>query len=248
MINGQNGGRAAQSGGRLRAVPPIPPSALAPEVGRYSDAEEKNTRASNQTVHIVDDDPAVVITLTALLGSEGIPAIGYESAPAFLKRSSSLSPGCLLVDVHMPGMSGLDLQEQLVASNIHLPIIMITGAADVATAVQAMKQGAVDFIVKPFAYDAIIRTVRQALTLDVQLHAKRVGALMVSSRLSMLTERERAILEMATGGNSTKEIARAFDISPRTVDAHRANILRKLNLKSVADLLRAVSPLSTRPS
>jgi two-component system response regulator FixJ len=231
-----------------RAGPPVLLSGSASAPGRHNDSLEKSTRAANQFVHIVDDDPAVVITLAALLGSEDIPAIGYESAPAFLKGYSPTSRGCLLVDVHMPGTSGLDLQEQLAASDISWPIIMITGRPDVATAVLAMKQGALDFIEKPFDYDSIIRTVRQALALDVQLNAKRVNALMVSSRLALLTERERAILDMAARGNSTKEIARAFGISPRTVDAHRANILRKLNVKSVADLFRAVLPLGARTS
>jgi FixJ family two-component response regulator len=248
MMHEQTGECALPMGALSRAVPPIALSGLASEPRHHNDPIPKSKLASNQVVHIVDDDPAIIITLTALLGSEGITAIGYESAPAFLRGFSRPSPGCLLVDVHMPGMSGLDLQEQLAASDIRLPIIMITGGADVATAVQAMKQGAVDFIEKPFVYDSIIRTVRQALALDVQLNAKRVDALMVSSRLATLTERERAILALAAGGNSTKEIARTLAISPRTIDAHRANILRKLNVKSVADLLRAVLPLGTRRS
>jgi FixJ family two-component response regulator len=202
-----------------------------------------SSRTARQIVYIVDDDPAVVVTLTALLGSTGILAAGFQSATAFLGKYSPLSPGCLLADVNMPGMTGLDLQERLIALEIRLPVVMITGAADIATAVRAMKQGAVDFIQKPFRPDEIIGTVRRALALDVQLNAQRVNALMISGRLTMLTDRERAILEMAADGYASKAIAQALGISPRTVDAHRANILRKLNVKSVADLLRAVLPL-----
>jgi len=200
-----------------------------------------------ETVHIVDDDRTVIVTLTALLRSEGIRVAGYQSAAEFLRSNSSLSRGCLLIDVHMDGMSGLELQEQLFASDISLPVIMITGGADVATAVQAMKRGAIDFIEKPFTHEMLMGTIRRALSLDRQVNAQRVGALMISNRLSILTERERAVVEAAALGHSTKEIARILGISPRTVDAHRANILRKLEVKSISDLLRVISPLRLLP-
>jgi two-component system response regulator FixJ len=207
-----------------------------------------SSRPARQTVYIVDDDPAVIVTLTALFGAAGIFALGYHSATAFLSKYSPLSPGCLLADVNMPGMTGLDLQERLIALGICLPVIMITGAANIATAVQAMKRGAIDFIQKPFEPDVIVGTVRRALTLDVQLNAQRVSALMISGRLSMLTHRERTILEIVADGHATKTVAQALGISPRTVDAHRANILKKLNVKSVADLIRTVLPLRLPPA
>jgi FixJ family two-component response regulator len=197
----------------------------------------------DQIVHVTDDDPAVVATATTLLRGEGMEARGYGSARDFLAAYAPLSPGCLLLDVRMPEMSGLDLQQKLAAAEVSLPVIIMTGSADVATAVEAMKRGAVDFLQKPFTPEAILSVVRRALTLDTQLNAQRVQALMVSDRLNALTERERAIVEMAAGGQSSKEIARSLGISPRTVDAHRANILKKLQVASLSSLMRAVAPL-----
>lgn len=198
---------------------------------------------AEQIVHVVDDDPAVVVTVMALVQRAGMRAQGYGSGRDFLNGYAPLSPGCLLLDVGMPKMSGLDLQRKLAAMGIELPVIIMTGAADVATAVEAMKCGAVDFVQKPFLPEVIIGMVRWALTLDCELNARRVNALLISDRLRALTEREHIIVEMAAGGNSSKEIARALDISPRTVDAHRANILKKLDVRSLSDILRAVSPL-----
>jgi FixJ family two-component response regulator len=216
--------------------PPTQSIAASEEPAIVSNPIGKPADRPMQTVHIVDDDPAVIVTLMAMLDGSGISSVGYRSATRFLSEYKPNSSGCLLLDVHMPGMSGLDLQQRLADSDIWLPVIMITGISDVAVAVQAMKLGAIDLVQKPFVEDRIIASVRQALTLDIQLNAQRVSALFMSKRLSGLTERERNILEMAMRGFETKEIARVWDISPRTVDAHRANILKKLQVRRVTDL------------
>lgn len=200
----------------------------------------------NQTVHIVDDDPAAVVTLVAILNGRGISSVDHKSALGFLKNYALNSSGCLVLAVNTPGMSGLDLLRKLGASDICLPVIMTTGIPDVGVAVQAMKLGAIDVIDKPFEPDLILATVRAALTLDFQRNGQRVSTLLMPKRLEALTGRERNIFEMAIRGFTTKEIARACDISPRTVDAHRASILKKLKVRRLIDLF-ATNSLSREP-
>lgn len=196
-----------------------------------------------QIVYVVDDDPAVLVSVCAVLACEEIGTASYRSGREFLKSYSPLSPGCLLLDVHMPDMSGLELQEQLVASGVYLPVIMITGLADVSSAVTAMKHGAIDFIEKPFSREAIVSTVRRAFLIDTQLNGQRMTALKLSERVTSLTERECTVLDLAAQGYTSKEAARVLDISPRTIDAHRGNILKKLGVKSVSQFVRSITSL-----
>lgn len=192
-----------------------------------------------QTVHIVDDDEGVRLSLEFLLESEGLTTVTYASAGELL--SSALPPaGCILTDFHMPGMDGLELQRRLADQGVRLPVIVMTGFADVPAAVRAMKAGAVDFLEKPFAEDQLLHAVRRALLENRQA----LGAVLASERASQLiatlTPREGEVLDLLVAGHSNKEMARVLGTSPRTIDVHRARVLQKLGVESLPDLVRLV--------
>jgi len=190
------------------------------------------------TVFVVDDDAAVRQSFEWLVGSVGLRTETFESARAFLKAYDPARPGCLVLDVRMPGMSGLELQERLLAEGITLPIIMVSGYGDVPTAVRVMKQGAVDFVEKPFSDQAMLDRIQASIERDQRTReadAERAGAR--DSRAS-LTRRETEVMESVIAGRSNKEIARALAISPKTVEVHRANVMKKMRADSLADLVR----------
>jgi two-component system, LuxR family, response regulator FixJ len=189
-------------------------------------------------VHIVDDDEAVRQSLAFMLSTAGIPVRVYESATSFLAGLPMLQAGCLITDVRMPDMTGLELLQQLRGKGIKLPVIVITGHGDIPLAVEAMKCGALDFIEKPFAEESILRAVRAA-----QDRSKRVGPrseeeAQVASRLASLSERERQVLEGLVSGHANKIIAHELGISPRTVEVYRANLMTKMQAKSLSELIR----------
>jgi two-component system, LuxR family, response regulator FixJ len=189
-------------------------------------------------VHIVDDDEAVRQSLAFMLSTAGIPVRVYESATSFLAGLPMLQAGCLITDVRMPDMTGLELLQQLRGKGIKLPVIVITGHGDIPLAVEAMKCGALDFIEKPFAEESILRAVRAA-----QDRTKRVGPrseeeAQVASRLASLSERERQVLEGLVSGHANKIIAHELGISPRTVEVYRANLMTKMQAKSLSELIR----------
>jgi two-component system, LuxR family, response regulator FixJ len=192
-------------------------------------------------VIIVDDDLAVRDALSILLTMEGFKVTAYDSAEAFLRDSLRLRPGCLLLDVHMPGKSGLDLLDGLGGSSYKAPIIMISGGGDVPIAVQAMKHGACDFIEKPFDADMVIKRVREALANAAQRQAVSMqGRLPAFTGHDALTARELDVLEQIVGGASNKEAGRLLGISPRTIEVHRARIMEKLGVRNTAELVRLV--------
>lgn len=190
------------------------------------------------TVYVVDDDAAVRDALRMLLQSEGMRAETYASAEQFLGAYQPQTTGCLLVDVRMPGMSGLELQETLAARGVRLPVIVITGHGDVAMAVRAMKAGAVDFIEKPFDNAALLECLRNTLarTADARKHAAELAEMI--ARLALLTPREREVMEFLVAGKPNKVIAADLGISARTVEVHRAKIMEKLKARSLADVVR----------
>jgi len=195
-----------------------------------------------QTVFVVDDDAAVRDSIQELVGSVGLQTEGYASADAFLKDFRPQRPGCLVLDVRMAGMSGLVLQERLNELEALIPVIVLTGHGDVPMAVQAMGNGAVDFIQKPYREQALLDSINAALARDAA--ARRLTSTVDDSerRLATLTDREREVLGQILSGLTSKEIARKLAVSPRTVDAHRKNLLRKLGTGSVKELmLRMVS-------
>jgi two-component system, LuxR family, response regulator FixJ len=189
-------------------------------------------------VHIVDDDEAVRQSLAFMLSTAGIPVRVYESATSFLAGLPMLQAGCLITDVRMPDMTGLELLQQLRGKGIKLPVIVITGHGDIPLAVEAMKCGALDFIEKPFAEESILRAVRAAEDRTKRVGPRSEEEAQVASRLASLSERERQVLEGLVAGQANKVIAQELGISPRTVEVYRANLMTKMQAKSLSELIR----------
>ena len=198
--------------------------------------------AREQMVFIVDDDAAVRDSIQELVESVGLRAEGYASAFAFLDSFQPRHSGCLVLDVRMAAMSGLALQERLNELGFKIPVIMLTGHGDVPMAVQAMKAGAVDFIQKPYRDQALLDSINAALVLDADARHSSNAAESLEHQLATLTEREREVLNQTLTGSTSKEIARELSVSPRTVEAHRQNLLRKLGIGTVKELMLHLVP------
>lgn len=196
--------------------------------------------ASSETVFVLDDEAAIRDSLRFLLESVGLRVETFADAGEFLASWSPERPGCLVLDVRMRGMSGLELQDELVRRGVHLPTIVITGHGDVPMAVRAMKSGALDFLQKPFGDQALVDRVHQALEIDRDARRDLAERTRVSARLSILTPREREIAELLVDGKANKEIASDLGLSTRTVEGHRAHIMDKLAVDSFAELVRLV--------
>jgi two-component system, LuxR family, response regulator FixJ len=189
-------------------------------------------------VHIVDDDEAVRQSLAFLLSTAGVPVRVYGSATAFLDALPSLQSGCLITDVRMPDLTGIELLQRLKAKSIDLPVIVITGHGDIPLAVEAMKCGAIDFIEKPFAEETILKAVKAAQRTLEKRGVQSEEEAAVAARLKSLSERERQVLDGLVAGNANKTIARDLGISPRTVEVYRANLMTKMQARSLSDLIR----------
>jgi len=194
------------------------------------------------TAFVVDDDVAVRDSIAELVASVGLWAECYASAPEFLDAFDSERPGCLVLDVRMPEVSGLELQQRLNALGAGIQVIVLTGHGDVPMAVEAMKAGAVDFLQKPCREQSLLDSIHAALAMDSR--ARRSGATKdyVDQCVAALTGRERQVLDHLLGGWTSKEIAKALEIRPRTADAHRRNLLRKFDVDSTKDLLYLLGP------
>ncbi len=192
------------------------------------------------TVFVVDDDQAMRSSLKWLIESVGLKVEVYATAGEFMLNYYPGRSGCLLLDVRMPGMSGLELQEHLVRRQIHIPVIIITGHGDVPMAVRAMKAGAVDFIEKPFNDELLLESIRKALAADEKQRGLQSQRASIASRLAHLTPREHEVMEMVTEGRSNKEIALDLSVSAKTVEAHRARVMEKMEAASLAELVRMV--------
>jgi FixJ family two-component response regulator len=193
---------------------------------------------SSQTVFIVDDDPAIRIAMQALLESVNIQHEIFASADEFLQNEESHRFGCLVLDIRMPGLGGLELQDELISRGSPLPIIFITGHGDVPMAVDAMQKGAVDFIQKPFRDQELLDRIREALTTDRERREERDRHTEIESRLQRLTNREKEVLDLVVTGKPNKVIAYELDVSQRTVEIHRARVMEKMEARSLADLVR----------
>lgn len=193
---------------------------------------------TNFIVHVVDDDDAVRDALVEVLDSVGMKAVGYESANAFLEFVTPETAGCLVLDIRMPGMSGLELQKKLAEMDSTLPIIFITGHADVPMAVEAIKRGAVEFIQKPFREQELLDTIHTTMENARQQHDEIILKKQVQERLESLSKRERQALELISEGHPNKVVASEMGISQRTVENHRANLLEKLQARSTAALIK----------
>ena len=194
--------------------------------------------AQQSVVCIVDDDEAVRDSLQVLLETMDYAVKTYESGVAFLDECATLDAGCVLLDVRMPHMSGLEVQQRLITQRPDLPVVIVTGHADVTMAVQAMQAGAVDFIEKPFDEDALLASVQSALLLAEQAHRKDEIKTAILRKIERLTPREREVFDQLIIGHANKMVARALDCSPRTVEIHRARVMEKMAATSVAHLVR----------
>jgi two-component system response regulator FixJ len=189
-------------------------------------------------VHVIDDDEASRDSLAFLLQAAGIVARTYASATAFLDQVTGALAGCIITDVRMPGMSGIDLLRRLKELHVDAPVIVITGHGDIALAVEAMKIGAADFLEKPFEEDVLLASVRSALRqrgADEKRNAERTE---IESRLAALSNRERDVLSGLVAGRANKQIAYDLGISPRTVEIYRANLMNKMQAGSLSELVR----------
>jgi FixJ family two-component response regulator len=206
---------------------------------------------SRGEIFVVDDDPAVRDTLSMVLSAAGYQVICFADGAALLSVARSRTPACILLDVHIPGKSGLDILMELQGEEYPAPIFMISGQGDIAMAVSAIKNGALDFIEKPFRGSEIVARLSEAIA----AYSLRQSRGSVSNLSSLhfpgrepLTRREREVLEQFTGGASNKEAGRTLGISPRTIEDHRANIMKKLGAKNAADLVRIVMTAQQRAS
>ncbi|WP_457667485.1 response regulator transcription factor [Thiolapillus sp.] len=198
----------------------------------------ENQNQPQPTVFVVDDDEAMRSSLQWLIESVGLSVECYDSAEAFLDAYYPGRSGCLLLDVRMPGMGGLELQEYLRRHEISIPVIIITGHGDVPMSVRAMKEGAIDFIEKPFNDELLLDAIRNALSVDERQRWEQSQRAELASRLSLLTPREHEVMDMVTAGRSNKEIANALGVSAKTVEAHRAKVMDKMQAGSLAELVR----------
>jgi two-component system, LuxR family, response regulator FixJ len=201
-------------------------------------------------VYIVDDDDAVRQSLAVLLTAQPYAVSSFASPEEFLTAASSLPPGCLIADMRMPGMTGLDLLQRLNDQALVFPTIIITGHGDVPLAVRAMKEGAVDFIEKPYAVEVILGGIEIALARIAEPSPDLPAATAAATRLALLTSREREVLDGLVAGLPNKSIAYDLGISPRTVEVHRARVMQKLQAKSLSEVIRlalaAIGPRRAR--
>lgn len=193
---------------------------------------------SNAVVHVIDDDDAARESLAFLLRAAQMDVRTYETAPAFLANIKPLLPGCVITDVRMPGMTGIELLRRLRESGNDIPVIIITGHGDIPLAVEAMKYGAADFFEKPFDDDALLKAVRSAFN-QLEGAAQQIAErATLNERLATLSNRERQVLEGLVAGKPNKIIAFDYDISPRTVEIYRANVMTKMQAASLSELVR----------
>ena len=194
--------------------------------------------ATDAVVHLIDDDDGVRQSLAFLLTSAGIAVRVYESAVAFLDAVATLQPGCIVTDVRMPGIDGLELQQRLKKLAANLPVIVMTGHADVALAVEAMKVGAIDFIEKPFDDERLLSAIRTALDSYQKAGRREAEVAQIQAKLDSLSVREREVLAGLLAGHPNKTIAYDLKISPRTVEVYRANLMTKMGAASLSELVR----------
>ena len=188
-------------------------------------------------IHVVDDDPAVRDALAMLLEQHGLKAVTWPGAAELLQGLEPEVSGCIIADVRMPGMDGLELQEELRRRGVTLPIIILTGHGDIPMSVRDMRRGAVDFLTKPVGAATLLASVREALEHDEEARRRASQAQSASARLATLTTREREVMDLAVKGLPNKEIARRLGISHRTVEIHRARLMQKTGAQTIVELV-----------
>jgi two-component system response regulator FixJ len=192
---------------------------------------------AERTVHVVDDDPAIRRSLEQLLEAAGFKVVSYDTPLAFLDAAFDLVPGCVLLDIRMPGMDGLELQALLQEGNVPMPVVIMTGQGDIQSAIRAMKAGAVDFLEKPYSDESLISAIESALAGADRANVQREAAA-ASAQISALSPREREVLDALVAGRPNKVIAFDLGISVRTVEVHRARMMERLGVRQLAEAVR----------
>ena len=203
--------------------------------------------AKTQTVYVVDDDLSARTSLCWLLNTEDIASRAFDSAETFLERWDRSWTGCITVDIRMPGMTGLQLQEELNARNNRLPVIVLTGHADVPIAIRAMKLGAYDFLEKPYSDDELLSCVKTALQQGEAIDHLELERSRAADAIGRLTEREREVMNLVVGGNTNKSVAAELGISEKTVEVHRSRVMQKTAARSFSELVRISLMLNEKP-
>jgi FixJ family two-component response regulator len=198
------------------------------------------------TIHVIDDDESLRLALQSLLRSVGLQARGYGSVAEFLGGPLEDAPGCLVLDVRMPGISGLDFQDKLDELGIALPAILMSGHGDIPMSVRAMKAGAVDFLVKPFRDQDLLDAVATALERDEKRRSEASGDAELQARHAALSPRERQVMALVVAGQMNKQVAHALDLSEVTVKIHRGAAMRKMGARTLPDLVRMAEKLGIR--
>ena len=199
-------------------------------------------------VHVVDDDASFRKSLLRLLKAHGLAAQAYDSAPDFLKNGLAARAGCILLDVRMPGLSGLDLQEELAKADCAMPVVFLTGHGDIPMSVQAMKKGAVDFLTKPVDEESLLEAVRNALSRNEKHLRERAEIEAVRVRVRTLTEREFEVMRHVIAGELNKKIGERLGVVEKTIKVHRARVMEKMGVPSVAELVRLCALAGIAPA
>jgi RNA polymerase sigma factor (sigma-70 family) len=198
-------------------------------------------------IYIVDDDQSVLRAVARLIRSAGYEVISFSSADEFLQQRPADSPSCLVLDISMPGLTGMDLQDALVSAGHRLPIIFITGQADVPVTVKAMKRGALDFLLKPFQEEDLLAVIRQAIEKDIRQRKETEEHREIENRKNTLTHREREVFELVITGMLNKQIAAELGTSEKTIKVHRARVMEKMKASSLAKLVQLAERVKNSP-
>ncbi len=205
-----------------------------------STQRERPSMSPKPVIHVVDDDDAIRDSIAWLLDGERYSVRTYATGEDFLARMEHVSPACVILDIRMPGMSGVEVHEQLTRNAVGTPVIFVTGHGDVPMAVEAIKRGAFDFIEKPFNEQKLTSVIERALELDAQTAGQVAAQSVVAARLAKLSPREREVLDLVVAGKMNKTIADVMNISIKTVEAHRSKVMEKMCARSLAELVQAV--------
>jgi FixJ family two-component response regulator len=194
-------------------------------------------------VFVVDDESAVGVSIKRLLHSVGLEARHFTSASEFLRAKRPDAPGCIVLDVRLPDLSGLDLQQELAKANVDLPVIFVTGHADIPMTVRAMKAGAVEFLTKPFREQELLEAVQRAISRHRQIRDQRASMRVLQSRYELLTPREREVFPLVSSGLLNKQVAAELNASEKTIKVHRGQLMQKMEAHSLSDLIRMAEQL-----
>ena len=190
------------------------------------------------TVYVIDDDEDVLRSISRLIRSAGYEVVPFSSADDFLQKPPGNDPGCIVLDIHMPGLTGIDLQDALISSGLKIPLIFITGRANVPVTVKAMKKGAMDFLLKPFQDDELLSAIQTAIARDIEQKKQEEEFREIESRKETLTPREKEVFELVITGMLNKQIAMELGTSEKTIKVHRARVMEKMKAGSLAELVQ----------